>query len=544
MKKRKSLNLALFIAILGMPLIANTSYAAEVDLKGAKTDTVELVSGNTYIATDDISISFTDTATIGKAGLVVSGNSLAVDLSNIDTIINCSLKGQTTAQNYAAGVKITGNTNTLNLKGVITASGSNTYGIYIANTSNNNVTFTGNINATESAGGVMVRGTNNEVTINGSIDSVVNGITVYGTSKVTHNGDITSALYGAHIYNDSNLVINGDILMTGSSVAGVKTNDTSNATITGNITTTNTAGHGIVAYGSSTINMTGNITTSARGADGIVSSGTNKVTFSGNISTAGTDAEAINITGGEVIMNNGTISAANAYQMYFYGGTIELNNVNTDTATSGSKLMHTKNEGILKATNSNLVGDILHDGGLTQYDPSKYGDTLTVNLMESTLTGSAYAETDNFAKIDVDLDKSIWNVTGNSITDGTLNVGTNSVVNMTADDRTNPLSTLSVENLEGIGTFIMDIDASQTNKSDKIIVADKFTGTHKITLQEISGNYVGQEAVGTVLASVKNNDGEFVADDYEGSLYWERYTLDKEVNSSTSYTDWYLDGVN
>lgn len=76
-------------------------------------------------------------------------------------------------------------------------------------------------------------------------------------------------------------------------------------------------------------------------------------------------------------------------------------------------------------------------------------------------------------------------------------------------------------------------------------MTDTFDGTHAIALNEITGLYTGIEAENTVLASVKNNNGIFTAVDGEGTLYYQRYELDKKDNTydSNYTTDWYLKAV-
>ena len=98
------------------------------------------------------------------------------------------------------------------------------------------------------------------------------------------------------------------------------------------------------------------------------------------------------------------------------------------------------------------------------------------------------------------------------------------------------------------GTINMDIDAStNVNNSDRIYVDGTHSGTHYITLNNIGANTDG--AAGTVLVSVNNEQGKFVANDSEGTLYWNRYNLDRldkanGDNVTDGYnTDWYLKEV-
>lgn len=94
-------------------------------------------------------------------------------------------------------------------------------------------------------------------------------------------------------------------------------------------------------------------------------------------------------------------------------------------------------------------------------------------------------------------------------------------------------------------TINMDIDAS-TNKdnSDRLYIAGTHTGNHYITLNNVNTDGNTDGAAGTVLVSVKDEQGNFFANDKEGSLYWNKYTLDKQDSATPGYTkDWYLKKV-
>lgn len=98
------------------------------------------------------------------------------------------------------------------------------------------------------------------------------------------------------------------------------------------------------------------------------------------------------------------------------------------------------------------------------------------------------------------------------------------------------------------GTIHMDIDASaNTDNSDRVYVDGTHKGTHYITLNNVGSDTDG--AAGTVLVSVKNEDGVFKAKDGEGTLYWNKYTLDRldakegETVTEGYNTDWYLKEV-
>lgn len=94
-------------------------------------------------------------------------------------------------------------------------------------------------------------------------------------------------------------------------------------------------------------------------------------------------------------------------------------------------------------------------------------------------------------------------------------------------------------------TFNMDIDAStNTNNSDRLYIAGTHSGNHYITLNNVNADGNTDGAAGTVLVSVKDEQGKFLANDKEGSLYWNKYTLDKQDSAAPGYTkDWYLKKV-
>ena len=91
-------------------------------------------------------------------------------------------------------------------------------------------------------------------------------------------------------------------------------------------------------------------------------------------------------------------------------------------------------------------------------------------------------------------------------------------------------------------TFNMDIDAgTNVNNSDRLYIAGTHTGNHYITLNNVNADGNTDGAAGTVLVSVKDEQGNFFANDKEGSLYWNKYTLDKQDSATDGYTkDWYL----
>ena len=94
-------------------------------------------------------------------------------------------------------------------------------------------------------------------------------------------------------------------------------------------------------------------------------------------------------------------------------------------------------------------------------------------------------------------------------------------------------------------TINMDIDAgTNTDNSDRLYIAGTHTGNHYITLNNVNTDGNTDGAAGTVLVSVKDEQGKFFANDKEGSLYWNKYTLDMKDSVTDGYTkDWYLKKV-
>ena len=222
-------------------------------------------------------------------------------------------------------------------------------------------------------------------------------------------------------------------------------------------------------------------------------------------------------TGSEAVLNGAVISATE-------GGT-------------ASYAIYTYNNGSVvgNAGKYNIYGNILNNSGGTVDLTANRG-----SFIEGWISTASTAETN------ISLEEaSYWKVTGDSNLTHLHN--DDSIVDMTHDS--NIFSTLTVDNLSGEnGVIKMDIDASQNSlNSDKLYVTDTLTGTQYIDLYEVNGyTPVGEEGVGTVLATVNNHNGSFAAVDGEGTLYWKRYELDHQDTADTSgnYTkDWYLKQV-
>lgn len=174
-----------------------------------------------------------------------------------------------------------------------------------------------------------------------------------------------------------------------------------------------------------------------------------------------------------------------------------------------------------------------------------YGNTRLRDYLKK-IDGAIHLDISNGAKwINVQgiLDKS------SELTTLTLNEG--GLIDMTdtkyTDIETHKWQDIIINNaFDGSGgTIHMDIDAStNTDNSDRVYVDGTHSGTHYITLNNVGSNVDG--AAGTVLVSVNDEQGEFKANDSEGTLYWNKYTLDRldktegETVTDGYNTDWIL----
>lgn len=138
-------------------------------------------------------------------------------------------------------------------------------------------------------------------------------------------------------------------------------------------------------------------------------------------------------------------------------------------------------------------------------------------------------------------DGSVWNDFGSNSTIQVLDTSKAKV-----DMQDSHFKGLFIGTLKGDkSTFNMDIDAgTNTNNSDRLYIAGTHTGNHYITLNNVNADGNTDGAAGTVLVSVKVEQGNFFANDKEESLYWNKYTLDKQDSATPGYTkDWYLKKV-
>lgn len=428
---------------------------------------------------------------------------------------------------YAESGSITSNANV-----EITTQKDNTSGFFAQN---GKISQTGILAVTtdgKQAHGVFAGGSSSEVTL-------------AGQSKVVTHGENAHALYAQ---DKGVLQLDGVVTAEtdGEGSSGLFVNSGAKITVAGSsmvfITTAKDNAVGVDAKGGQiTLSGSTQVVTEGSGAYGVAAQGYNSNADLGNvfITTSGADAHGmIAENGGKVSFDGTAVIAVNktdgAYAVYAnqYDSSVEgqgLLDINGGIhAANGGKVLITAEAG------SRLDGDITAESaGISDIELG--AGSLFTGIADVSGGGSENNLTLGSA--------SLWKMTGSSTLTSLTN---NAVIDMTQDG--NGFSSLTVDNLHGDGTVIMDIDGTAVDQSDKLIVKDTFTGKQVLSLQELNGRdsdiEIGQAAVGTVLASVNNGDGVFAAADHEGSLYWERYELDSLANANTGYTDWYLKAVN
>lgn len=265
--------------------------------------------------------------------------------------------------------------------------------------------------------------------------------------------------------------------------------------------------------------------------------GAARITVGKNV-TAISAAYAIEVqSGGVVDVDEGaTLKSENSEAIVaFYGGKVYLKSATIYSPTTALYTMaySAQDASVISGSGRfHITGDLSSN---------------TKGIIDLEMTEGSYLKgqsriNGNNAKTYLKMDRSRWDMTDSSKTTDLINQ--QSVVDMTQDQHA--FSRLTTENLSGDGgSFILDIDGTAVNQSDRIYVTNRFTGTQSLDLRELNGrendNTLGRDALGTVLVSVYDNQGTFTAADGEGTLYYQRYTLDQRASTTSGYrTDWYL----
>ena len=346
--------------------------------------------------------------------------------------------------------------------------------------------------------------------INGSADSTIN-IHAEGISKVTGitNGtyDVLAQMNNAS-YTPSTINLRGttNIFLNGKSNYGICSDIKSTLeanTVTINFTndSKNLTSVGIKANDEGKIKI-GNLfigtdATALNQADKITALQTDKM-YAGRFNITKNAQINVNTNEQGTVQINGSVSNQER-------GTINLHLTNADSYFYGN--VDTSQEYSWGGRETNIV---LKNGALWKNFSAN-------GWMDSNLTNLTL---DNHALLDM---------THNEYSDGKLFQKIYINNNMSGTD----------------ATINMDIDAStNTDNSDRLYIAGTHSGNHYITLNNVNADGNTDGAAGTVLVSVKDEQGNFFANDKEGSLYWNKYTLDMQDSVTDGYTkDWYLKKV-
>lgn len=230
------------------------------------------------------------------------------------------------------------------------------------------------------------------------------------------------------------------------------------------------------------------------------------------------------------IVNDNSIVNAQAEKAINIKGTVWTSGGNI-TVGKDSSILQTVIHGDLTAKNNGYITAFVSNAG-----SSFNGNTTDAHWQDVNTTDAGNKG------IHLTLnDGSVWNDFGSNSTIQVLDTSKAKV-----DMQDGKFNGLFIGTLKGDkSTFNMDIDAStNTNNSDRLYIAGTHTGNHYITLNNVNADGNTDGAAGTVLVSVKDEQGNFFANDKEGSLYWNKYTLDMQDSATDGYTkDWYLKKV-
>ena len=236
--------------------------------------------------------------------------------------------------------------------------------------------------------------------------------------------------------------------------------------------------------------------------------------------------------GGKIVNPNKIIAVNLSGKNDLYGksdvygnnsGKININNNKTGTVKLNGKI-RSLDDGVANITLSNNDSFLYGNTQLNQIDSAN--GTINLNVMNCAKWINVQDADDMASHV------TVLNLAGGGLVD---------LTDKTYSDGNFQNIYIEKEFNGGNGTINMDIDAStNTNNSDRIYVNGTHKGTHYITLNPLDENKL-DGAAGTVLVSVNTEQGNFKANDSEGTLYWNRYELGSKESETAGYnTDWYL----
>lgn len=230
------------------------------------------------------------------------------------------------------------------------------------------------------------------------------------------------------------------------------------------------------------------------------------------------------------IVNDNSIVNAQAEKAINIKGTVWTSGGNI-TVGKDSSILQTVINGDLTAKNNGYITAFVSNAGSSFTGNTTDAHWQDVNTRDAGNKGIHLTLNDG----------SVWNDFGSNSTIQVLDTSKAKV-----DMQDGKFNGLFIGTLKGDkSTFNMDIDVgTNTNNSDRLYIAGTHTGNHYITLNNVNADGNTDGAAGTVLVSVKDEQGNFFANDKEGSLYWNKYTLDMQDSATDGYTkDWYLKKV-
>ena len=270
------------------------------------------------------------------------------------------------------------------------------------------------------------------------------------------------------------------------------------------------------------------------------SSRTESLTLAGTVASVslvdGTDTE-VSLDGSAITLQNGAVATGN-------GAALTIGSAGVTKTLTGD--LTATDKGVVTATLSGTyTGDAsaTDSGNLTLTAGSLTGDLTTSDsgtlaaTVSHTFTGKT---TDDADTMTLTLSSgATWNLTDSS-TVSTLNAegGAISLMDGTLGE------TLTAGSFAGDGaTLYLDADGTTNTGNDHLYVTGSHTGTTDLHLSSTSNTWEG--ALGTVLASVGNEEGSFVSDgETEAALYYYNLELASTSDNVTDgySTDWYLKG--
>lgn len=364
-----------------------------------------------------------------------------------------------------------------------------------------------------------------------SVISTGYALYTYGSATSTLNAkniDLTSSKnYAIYSSNNSNNTLTADIINLTSSRSAIRSDNSAKNILTSandiNVNAINSAA--IYSTNKSVNNLSANNALN-------IQSEKNHAIYSDTDSSNTLTANTLNISGKGFSITAYSDSTINAQAE-------KTINIKGTVWTSGGNITVGKDSSNLQTViNGNLTSK---DNGYIEAFVNNAGSCLTGNTNDEHWQGVITRDTGNTG-IHLTLNNgSVWNDFSYNSKIQVLDTS-----NAKIDMQDSKFNGLFIGTLKGDkSTFNMDIDAStNTNNSDRLYIAGTHTGNHYITLNNVNADGNTDGAAGTVLVSVKDEQGKFFANDKEGSLYWNKYTLDKRDSATNGYTkDWYLKKV-